>query len=425
MRLCSLLTARICLVFLIIAFASGNVSATDEIAVWKERVTELEQSFGRSSAQGRSQLAIAYNNYAIALGNAGEWTAAENYLQKAMSISGESTQFKDNLVAMYINRAAEMLSDTQRTSYSREMHREAKQLVERAIQMDPDSDQAHLLMGDIHYDNQRLTEAKRSWEQALRLAPGNASIKERLSRVNQEAAIENEFDKIHNSFFDLRFEDGVERTVGFDIESALMKARRDVGTDFRYYPKRKFIVLLYNGDTFRRMRQGTPEWVAGQFDGKIRLPLPDRDYPEAIVKQIVYHEYTHAILGDLMKVRIPIWFNEGLAEYQGAAHGIPEIQFLEAAHAQDALVDWSKMELLFSKSRRPEEIALGYQQAHSVVAFLIQRYGFWRMRQLLDALNEGTPIIRALEEEYNSPVERLEKSWQLWLPKFLAKRGKH
>ncbi len=415
------------LTFALLCLCLSDVSANQsELERTQTTILKLEKAVRTTSKDETliSQLSIAYNNYAILLGQSQRWSESEEYLRKAISLSGGDAQYENNLVALYINQAAELMENTKRASYSREQHREAKRLVQQAIRLNPKSAEAYILLGDIEYDNQSLTKAKSAWQTAKKLDPSSSLISERLNRLNQEYAVETDFKKIHNSFFDIRFEDGVERQTGFDYEKALMKARRDVGTDFRYWPKHKFVVLLYNGDTFRNMRTGTPEWVAGQFDGKIRLPLPNQAYPESMVNQLTFHEYTHALIGDLNQSSIPVWYNEGLAEYEGAKYGTPEINLVTAAYEQDALVPWAQMGSLFSQSRPPQDIALGYQQAHSVVAFLSQKYGFWRHRKVLEDLNNGMGIEQSIEKQFKSKIDRLEKSWRLWLPEFIRKKGK-
>ena len=65
-----------------------------------------------------------------------------------------------------------------------------------------------------------------------------------------------------------------------------------------------------------------------------------------------------------------------------------------------------------------EQVALGYQQSHSIVHYLIERYGFWRIRRLLQAVATGTPLMDALPKEFHISRSRLTTNWRQWLPKF-------
>jgi hypothetical protein len=53
-----------------------------------------------------------------------------------------------------------------------------------------------------------------------------------------------------------------------------------------------------------------------------------------------------------------------------------------------------------------------------VVAYLAQRYGFWHIPRLLTQMAQGASFEEALEQEFKSPAERLEKDWKRWLPRF-------
>ena len=155
------------------------------------------------------------------------------------------------------------------------------------------------------------------------------------------------------------------------------------------------------------------------FDGKIRVPMPESERDLSSVKGTVVHEYTHAVVHELSRARVPHWFNEGLAEYQEAkfAKNSKPASSLKQALEADELVPWNQIESLFSGGSI-DQVSLGYAQSHSVVAYLAQRYGFWHMPRLLKQMSQGVSFEKALRQEFKSPVERLEQDWKRWLPRF-------
>ncbi len=54
------------------------------------------------------------------------------------------------------------------------------------------------------------------------------------------------------------------------------------------------------------------EWSGGQFDGRIRVPVLDRQGMDAPMRHVLAHEVTHACLA--MLGSWPAWFQEGLAQ---------------------------------------------------------------------------------------------------------------
>jgi tetratricopeptide (TPR) repeat protein len=363
------------------------------------------------NAVQRNQLAIAHNNYAIALAQQGQWEIATQHLNEAIRLNESDAQFRNNLAGVHVARAQEL--------YTNHQVEQARKALEEALQLSPEFAEAYALLGEIEYNSQRLKEAKAAWQRALELNATMTQVAERLAQVTEELPVESKFDRITQAYFDLRFEDQLERPVGFDVRSALIEARRVVGSDFAYWPNRKLVVLLYSSASFRALRSETPEWLAGQYDGKIRVPLPDQDLDLAVMKQVLFHEYTHALVHDLAKGQCPTWLNEGLAEYEGARHSRPQFQQLLLALDANRLVPWTQLDQQFANHLPVDQVALGYQQSHSIVAYVVQRYGFWRIRRILSGVAAGKPLEQVLSDELHLRFERLESTWRAWLPEFL------
>lgn len=381
------------------------------IAQWREIVYQRPQD-----RAARQQLATAYNNYGVGLGQQGQWDQAVAQLQEALRLEPSNAQFQRNLSNLYVNQA--------HAAYQRHELAEARAALHAAIALTPDLAQAYILLGEVEYHSQRLKEAKAAWQRALQLDPTQAPmVQGRLDQVTQELPVEGNFERLWQAYFDLRYEEQLQRPVGFDIRDALLEARREVGGDFAYWPKHKVIVLIYSAGSFRRLRQETPDWVAGQFDGKIRVPLPDREMAAGTVKQILFHEYTHALIHDLTNGRCPVWLNEGLAEYEGRTQQPGPLAHLAQAQAAERLIPWERLSEQFSHALSADEVALGYQQSYSIVAYLVHRYGFWRIRRILKAVGEGKAWEAVLAEELRLKLPRLEQHWREWLPELLGRDG--
>ncbi len=389
---------------------------------WPATIESLKQQL-RSRPRDenlRNQLADAHNNYAMALGSQKKWKEAAIQMEEALRLDRQNASFKENLSLVYLNYAYQLYEEpTRERSYQSYRHQEAKKLLEKALRVNSKLASAYVLLGDIEYDNQQLPRAKLAWQKAKRLDPGMAGLTSRLDQVDRESQVESNMKRVGDVYFNLRYDDSVKQSSGFDIRGVLREARRDVGRDFQYRPQHKIVVLLYSKETFRKVREGAPEWASGIFDGKIRVPVPESQQDLSSVKKTVVHEYTHAIVDELSQGRVPHWFNEGLAEYQAAKYAKTSKQAspLKQALAEDQLLPWKQIESLFS-GRSTHQVTMGYDQSHSVVAYLAQRYGFWHMPQLLKQLAQGVSFEEALRQEFKSPAERLEKDWKRWLPRF-------
>ncbi|MDP3703573.1 MAG: peptidase MA family metallohydrolase [Candidatus Omnitrophota bacterium] len=376
---------------------------------WPVLIAQLRQEVQRRPglAHPREQLAIAYNNYGVSLSDVGQWEPAIAQLREAIRMDPQNQQYRQNLANVFINQAQKLHENHQ--------DNEALSVIAQALELHPSSAGAHQLLGEIEYGRQQLKEAKVAWERALALDPANTVLAERLAQLANELPVESKFDKLSQAYFDLRYEDLFERPAGFDIRDVLLQARRDVGSDFAYWPKYKIVVLIYSNERFRSLRQETPEWIGGLYDGKIRVPLPGIAFGAARVREILFHEYTHALVHDLTKNRCPQWFNEGLATYEGMKHGVPRIDQLAKAASAQRLVVWDQLNDQFAWGLPTDQVELGYQQSHSVVQYLVERYGFWRIRRLLKTLLDGATFEDALVQEFRVKSARLEADWRKWL----------
>jgi tetratricopeptide (TPR) repeat protein len=389
---------------------------------WPVVIQTLKQQIrsNRGDQNLKNQLAIAHNNYAMTLGNEKKWEEATRQMEEALRLDRQNTRFKENLSLVHLNHAYQLYQEPNSThSYQSYRHLKAKGLVEKALRLNSRLAPAYVLLGDIEYDNQQLPKAEAAWRKAQKLDPSMNGLAGRLDRVGRESKVESDMNSVADLYFTLRYDDSVKRSTGFDIRRVLQQARLDVGRDFQYRPKHKIVVLLYSKEAFRKVRQGAPEWLAGMFDGKIRLPMPESERDLGSVKGTVVHEYTHAVVHELSRGRVPHWFNEGLAEYQETkfAKTNKPASSLKQALDTDEVPPWNQIESLFG-GRSTDQVRLGYEQSHSVVAYLAQRYGFWHMPQLLKQMAQGTSFEEALKQEFKNPPERLEKEWKRWLPRF-------
>ena len=392
---------------------AGQPSQGQESVDWPATISALRQEMQRRPglAYIRRQLATAYNNYGVSLAGQGQWESAKQQLEQALALVPDDAGFKQNLASVYLNEA--------HTYYTSRQSPEAKFSVEQAITLSPSLAQAYILLGDIEYDNQRLKQAKTAWESAMRIDPTLEHVSERLEQVTKELPVESEFAKLSQAYFDLHYEEVFDAPIGFDIRSMLIEARREVGSDFAYWPSHKIVVLVYSPESFRKLRETRPEWVAGEYDGKMRVRLPSGQHDLASVKDVLFHEYTHAILYDLTQGRCPRWLDEGLATYEGKRYGSQEFDQLAVAFANHQLVPLSQLDQQFSFNLPQRAVALGYQEAYSLVRYLIERYGFWRVRRILKALGSGAAMDEVIGQELHLKPVRLEQAWQEWIPQSL------
>lgn len=394
--------------------------AAAERAPTPESDTDWAEQIERLRGQGENpstlqQLAASYNNYGVSLANQGQLPEAVQQLEEALRLEPANASFQSNLSAIHVKLA--------QAAYEAHNLTAAKEEITHALLLNPKDSVAYATLGSIEYQRQHLKEAKAAWEQTLSLDPSLQDIHEKLAQLNRELPVESSFEKLSQLYFDLRYTSELERSTGFDLRDALLDARRKVGSDFACWPKSKLVVLIYNSAQFRDLRQSTPEWVGGQYDGKIRVPLPGKEFDEATVRRILFHEYTHAVVYELVERRCPLWFNEGLAEYEGWKEHPSSWSLLRRALSEPHSLSWAALAGSSWSTLSAHDASLAYQQAHSIVCYLAERYGVWRIRRVLKALANETPLETAFSQEFHVKPARLEENWRQWLVEFFAQHA--
>lgn len=375
------------------------------IDVLADEVRQLQVAYDHhAGAVGKEQLAAAYNNYGVALAQSGQVEAGVAQLRQGLQLAPEQPQLRRNLAELLTQRAQILMAQRK--------HREAQKLLQEALTYD-ESAGTWALLGVIHDEAQKFPEAERAWKRALQLDPQISGISERLARLRQERAIEQPFNKLTQVYFNIRYPAGLPASVEYQLREVLEEARHGVGQDLGQYPSQQITVLLYTPEQFHQLRQDTPEWVAGQYDGKVRLPLmTDPASPQ--FRQIVWHEYTHVVVQELSRGRCPTWLNEGLAEFEGTRQRPSQYPQLRRSLKAGALIPFARLQGDFSAVRSAEEAALAYEQSLSLVTYLVERYGLWRVKRLLKAFGDGASSEDALLKEYRLRPAELERQWLEW-----------
>ena len=124
------------------------------------------------------------------------------------------------------------------------------------------------------------------------------------------------------------------------------------------------------------------------------------------------HELTHILVGRAAggtSALVPLWLNEGLAEYGNLDQGLSYQYYLEWA------VDTGRLKPFTSLSSFPGEPSLNlvaYGQSRSFVAHLIEQYGGGKIAEVLASISEGNNGETAIRTVYGEPLLDLENEWR-------------
>lgn len=133
------------------------------------------------------------------------------------------------------------------------------------------------------------------------------------------------------------------------------------------------------------------------------------------------HEFTHLFASQLSAGNLKSGFQEGIAQYleKPTDKAATDPALLEMAFEQGRLLSWDDL----SQSRQIyADPQVAYPQSLSVVAFLIDRYGFPKFIDFIKATSTEPGYRTALSVTYSKSAEELEAEWLDYLPDYLAGR---
>jgi hypothetical protein len=338
-----------------------------------------------------------------AAGNAelvkGNWEAARRDLEKAVEAWPGNAGYH-LLLAMILFRKGDY-------DYSR-------WAVKKALALEPDNPQAHELMGDLLYQEGYLDLAVPEWEKGLPNSPHRRMLEEKLERARKELRVEQGYGREVSRHFILEADSpvprGVTQAVLADLEEAYDQIRREIGTQ----PGGDITVIIYSKGVYHEITR-TPTWAGGSFDGKIRIPVMRLETPDDArrLKPILAHELAHAFLRSMIPQRIPLWFEEGIAEhFEGASaeHGrawlqrVPGTRYSTLAEVEAVL------------QGRGGEVERAYVMAYLAVQTIIDEAGFSALRRMLEDMKAGDSFLRVLESDARMNMPELEERWLRNIP---------
>jgi tetratricopeptide (TPR) repeat protein len=188
----------------------------------------------------------------------------------------------------------------------------ARQLLTRALQIDPALTPASQLLGTMLYEAGDVEGAIRVFEAALVRAPDQSRMQARVDEWRKEAALHGGFRSARGGHFTVLFEGPAEEDAAAAAVDILETAYGRIGDYLQTYPPEPITVILYTQQQFHDVTR-TPGWSGGLFDGRIRMPIRGGLADRREFERVLTHEYVHALVHSVAAAGVPSWLNEGLA----------------------------------------------------------------------------------------------------------------
>ena len=305
---------------------------------------------------------------------------------------------------------------------------EARERLGPLIEAEPDSATARLVLARVLFFEGNYGGATRVFDaiaEQWTLPPDVAELRAHIEKTAQALKDFDEFVTEDRRFL-IRYK-GRDRLLLPYIVPVLQRQDDALAADFGFRPADQIIVEIYPDLSY--LAAVSPLTMKDlETSGTIALCKYNRlmfTSPRALVKgypwrDTVAHELVHYYVTKRSRNTVPIWLHEGIAKFQesrwrrepGAILDPQQEDLLARSIKQDQLVTLEQMHPSMAFLPSQEAAALAFAEVHTIVDHLFRANGFTKINVLLDRLEAGESMNRALGKAYGTSLDGLWRAWK-------------
>jgi cellulose synthase operon protein C len=373
---------------------------------------------------------------ALAL-EAGQYDAASAEIEKALKVNAHSVEAHSLRAAMFYlqdkeyepevaatlaisprygevyNTLAHYATITRRTE-------QAVQFGRRATELAPRLWDAHLNLGMSMLRLGQMDTGRAAIEKAFNGDPFNIWAKNTLDLLDTMTT----FRETKRGSFVIKAAANESDVLGPYAANLLEEAAAKLTAKYKFTPKGPvFVEIFQNHEDFAVRTLGMPGLGAlGVCFG----PVIAQDSPSARQAgefnwgSTLWHEYTHVITLQMTDYRIPRWFSEGLSVYEERrarpGWGDDWNTMFVGSFGAGRWFKIADLDAAFQRPRSPQDVPIAYFEASQIVEFIVDRYGFDAVLNMLalyrdkartpDVLRQALKLSDSdFDREFNAYVE--------------------
>ncbi|MBI5555715.1 MAG: PD40 domain-containing protein [Elusimicrobia bacterium] len=159
------------------------------------------------------------------------------------------------------------------------------------------------------------------------------------------------------------------------------------------------------------------------FKDRFVVPLNGSD---KWLTHVIEHEMTHALVFEFFfggrfwrsiylfkSLFYPLWFIEGLSEYQSAPDDIGDEMVIRDAVINNNIIPLHKLGSF--DHLQSNQIRLAYNEGHSALSYIAEKYGPGKISDLLYLLKDSYDISSVLGTALKKDIFKLNKEWEAYL----------
>ena len=227
---------------------------------------------------------------------------------------------------------------------------------------------------------------------------------------------------IQSPHFDIYFYKGGQPLAEFTSE-AVEKAYSQVSKYLDWELRKRVSIIIYNShNDFQQTNvtmQYMPEGVGGVtelFKNRIVIPF-EGSYDQ--FRHVIHHELVHAIINDLIyggsaqsivsnriQLVIPLWMNEGLAEYLSSQWDTQADMTMRDVAVHDRIPEIQELNYY-----------MAYKGGQSVWKFIVEKYGWQKVGEIFAQSKRRQNVQRGFQKSMGLGFEDLTDQWHKHLKK--------
>ena len=213
--------------------------------------------------------------------------------------------------------------------------------------------------------------------------------------------------RVNSEIFSLTYDSEMSPQTLWNICQLIHRTYAELGEILGYYPLCPVPISIKNINGTIVSQRSLPEWASGRYDGSIHLAYCAAGDPVlGILYALLRHEWVHLLVYHLTNGYCPVWLDEGLA--QSIAR--PMFQFekfnLQQAVQTQQLLPLDVLSKPFSQLQTKHR-KLAYIQSAAIVEYLVQQFGYSKIRDLLRQLRSGVSAEPAIEQTFGLTLKDL------------------
>jgi tetratricopeptide (TPR) repeat protein len=258
----------------------------------------------------------------------------------------------------------------------------------------PDPD-ALFLAGLAAYRSDHVKDALDYWKQSLAIRPDDA-LARFYAKVQREATADQSTQKLYGLRVVLRYEaESTRPDVAGGMVAVLDEEFSRISGQLGCRAEERIVAIVQSRAAYLKSTDAA-EWSGGQYDGRIRVSLPESGVVGAETRRALAHEIVHACLTNISN-NWPAWLQEGLAQKLSGdtlpASAAATLRQMAAQHSLPRLENigqsWSRMS--------NQHARLAYNLALLAVDNMLERYANYGIRNILNNPDQLPAITAELD----------------------------